>query len=189
MQGKIGLEEHFAINETVMDSAGFVPNSHWPELQSRLLDIQERRLRLMDEHGMEMMLLSLNAPAVQAIPDARRAGEIARRANDFLAEEVARRPRRFQGLAALPLPDPEEASRELQRRVRALGFKGALVNGFSQAGDAGTALYYDLPQYRPFWSTVERLDVPFYLHPRNPLPRDAGIYEGHPWLLGPTWAF
>jgi len=36
---------------------------------------------------------------------------------------------------------------------------------------------------------VERLDVPFYLHPRNPLPRDAKIYEGHSWLLGPIWAF
>ena len=36
---------------------------------------------------------------------------------------------------------------------------------------------------------VEKLDVPFYLHPRNPLPRDAKIYEGHPWLLGPIWAF
>ncbi len=36
---------------------------------------------------------------------------------------------------------------------------------------------------------VERLDVPFYLHPRNPLPRDARIYDGHPWLLGPIWAF
>ena len=36
---------------------------------------------------------------------------------------------------------------------------------------------------------VERLDVPFYLHPRNPLTRDARIYEGHPWLLGPIWAF
>ncbi len=36
---------------------------------------------------------------------------------------------------------------------------------------------------------VEQLDVPFYLHPRNPLPRDARIYEGHGWLLGPIWAF
>jgi predicted TIM-barrel fold metal-dependent hydrolase len=33
------------------------------------------------------------------------------------------------------------------------------------------------------------LDVPFYLHPRNPLPQHAHIYSGHPWLLGPTWAF
>ena len=31
--------------------------------------------------------------------------------------------------------------------------------------------------------------MPFYLHPRNPLPGAAQIYEGHPWLLGPTWAF
>jgi gamma-resorcylate decarboxylase len=31
--------------------------------------------------------------------------------------------------------------------------------------------------------------VPFYLHPRNPLPSMAQIYDGHPWLLGPTWAF
>ena len=65
MEGKIGLEEHFAINETLMDSAGFVPDDHWPELRSRILDIHDRRLRLMDQHGMEMMLLSLNAPAVQ----------------------------------------------------------------------------------------------------------------------------
>jgi 2,3-dihydroxybenzoate decarboxylase len=36
---------------------------------------------------------------------------------------------------------------------------------------------------------VAALDVPFYLHPRNPLPSAAQIYEGHPWLLGPTWAF
>ena len=67
MQGKIALEEHFAIPETLMDSAGFVPANYWPELESRLLDIQDKRLRQMDEQGVEMMILSLNAPAVQAI--------------------------------------------------------------------------------------------------------------------------
>jgi gamma-resorcylate decarboxylase len=36
---------------------------------------------------------------------------------------------------------------------------------------------------------MEALDVPFYLHPRNPLPQDARIYDGHPWLIGPKWAF
>jgi gamma-resorcylate decarboxylase len=36
---------------------------------------------------------------------------------------------------------------------------------------------------------VENLDVPLYLHPRNPLPSQAKIYEGHRWLLGPSWAF
>ncbi len=143
----------------------------------------------MDENGIEMMLLSLNAPAVQAIPDKARAAEIARKANDYLAEQVRKRPDRFQGLAALAMQDPDGAARELERCVKELGFRGALVNGFSQVGDAETGVYYDLPQYRPFWATVERLDVPFYLHPRNPVPRDAKIYEGHPWLLGPIWAF
>lgn len=189
MQGKLALEEHFALPETLQDSAGFVPADYWQELKARLLDMQERRLREMDAHGIEMMLPSLNAPAVQAIPDRAGAIEVARRANDFLAAEVAKRPDRFRGLAALPMQDPEAAARELARCVRELGFVGALVNGFSQVDDPANATYYDLPQYRPFWAEAERLGVPFYLHPRNPLPQHAQIYDGHPWLLGPTWAF
>ncbi|HLY64971.1 MAG TPA: amidohydrolase family protein, partial [Chloroflexota bacterium] len=89
---------------------------------------------------------------------------------------------------ALPLQDPELAIRELERCVTTLGFRGALVNGFSQVSD-NTPVYYDLPQYWPFWAKVEELGIPFYLHPRNPLPADSRIYDGHPWLLGPTWAF
>jgi len=189
MQGKIALEEHFAIPETLMDSAGFVPESYWPEPKERLLDIQDKRLRQMDEQGVEMMILSLNAPAVQAIPDARKANDIAIRANDYLAEQVARRPDRFQAFAALPMQDPDLAIAELDRAVNTLGFKGALVNGFSQVGDGKTPIYYDLDRYWPFWAKVEQLDVPFYLHPRNPLAQDSRIYEGHEWLLGPTWAF
>ena len=183
MQGKIALEEHFAIPDTLMDSAGFVPESYWPELKSRLLDIQDRRLAEMDRHGIEMMILSLNAPAVQAIADTARADDIARRANDYLAEQVVRRPSRFQAFAALPMQDPELAIAELERCVTALGFRGALVNGFSQLAGSEKALYYDLKEFWPFWSEVERLDVPFYLHPRNPLPKDAAIYEGHRWLM------
>src|SRR6478735_2892039 len=101
MQGKIGLEEHFAIDDTLQDSKGFLADATWPELESRLLDMQERGLAEMDRHGMQMMILSLNAPAIQGIPDARRAADTARRANDFLAREAAKRPSRFQGLAAL----------------------------------------------------------------------------------------
>src|SRR6266699_1587554 len=172
MDGKIALEEHFAIAETLMESKPFVPADHWPELEHRLTDIQDRRLRLMDQHGIEMMLLSLNAPTVQAVIETRRAVELAQRAND-----------------ALPLQDPELAIRELIRCVQELGFVGALANGFSQSSDPDALLYYDLPQYRPFWAQLERLDVPFYLHPRNPLPQDARIYQGAEWLIGPTWAF
>jgi 2,3-dihydroxybenzoate decarboxylase len=126
---------------------------------------------------------------VQAIHDVAQAVAVARAANDLLAEEVRKRPDRFAGLAALPMQDPEAAANELERCVRDLGFKGALVNGFSQAGAPDKIVYYDLPSYRPFWAVVESLDVPFYLHPRNPLPNSTPAYEGHPWLLGPTWAF
>jgi predicted TIM-barrel fold metal-dependent hydrolase len=189
MQGKIALEEHFAIPETAKDSMGYFPEPIREEVRIRNDDIHGRRLALMDQYGIEMMLLSLNAPAVQGIPDPAQATAVARKANDFLAEQVQKRPDRFQGLAALAMQDPDGATRELERCVKELGFRGALVNGFSQVGDAETAVYYDLPQYRPFWAMVEKLDVPFYLHPRNPLPRDAKIYEGHGWMLGPIWAF
>jgi 2,3-dihydroxybenzoate decarboxylase len=189
MDGKIALEEHFATNDTLMDSAGYLGDDVWAELESRLLDIHSRRIELMDRHGIETMILSLNAPAVQAIPDPDRAAEVARRANDFLAEQVQQQPDRFQAFAALPMQDPDKATRELERCVNELGFKGALVNGFSQIVDPESAVYYDLPQYRALWGVVASLDVPFYLHPRNPLPSMAQIYDGHPWLLGPVWAF
>lgn len=187
MNGKIALEEHFAIEPTLADSAALPLGHAWPELRARLLDIHERRIREMDRHGIELMVLSLNAPAVQAVPDPRQANELARQANDFLAERVAKQPDRFRGFAALPMQDPELAAAELTRAVTDLGLVGALVNGFSETLDGVT--YYDTADHRPFWAEVERLDVPFYLHPRNPLPRDARIYTGHDWLLGPTWAF
>jgi 2,3-dihydroxybenzoate decarboxylase len=188
MQGKIALEEHFAIPATLADSKVF--GAHvWEELEPRLTDFQDKRLRLMDASGVEIMIASLNAPAVQAIHDLKRAVRVAREANDHLAAEIAKRPDRFRGFAALPMQDPDVAAQELTRCVKELGFVGALVNGFSQADKPDSALYYDLPQYRPFWRTVASLDVPFYLHPRNPLPGTIAAYEGHNWLLGPNWAF
>ena len=151
MQGKVTLEDHFATEATLGDSQAF--GAHvWQELRYRLLDFQDQRLRLMDESGIEIMVASLNAPAIQAIPDVKEAAATARQANDVLAAEVAKRPDRFVGVAALAMQDPEIATQELERCVKELGFKGALVNGFSQVGEPDTAVYYDLPQYRPFWS-------------------------------------
>jgi gamma-resorcylate decarboxylase len=144
----------------------------------------------MDESGIERMLVSLNAPAIQAIADAAAARETACQANDVLAREVAKRPDRFVGLAALPMQDAESAIVELRRCVKDLGFKGALVNGYSFTPEPLRLLHYDLPQYRPFWREIAELDVPFYLHPRPPM---AGVspqhYDGHSWLFGPTWTF
>jgi predicted TIM-barrel fold metal-dependent hydrolase len=78
----------------------------------------------------EMAILSLNSPAVQSRTDSALATEIARRANDVLAEQIARRRDRFRGFAALAMQDPEAATKELQRTITGLGFVGALVNGY-----------------------------------------------------------
>ena len=188
MQGTVTLEDHFAIEETLGDSQPF--GAHvWKDLGHRLVDFQDTRLRFMDETGVEIMIASLNAPAIQGIPDVKRAVELARRANDVLAEEVAKRPDRFVGVAALAMQDPEAAIAELERSVKVLGFKGALVNGYSQVAGSTKPIHYDLPQYRPFWRAVEKLDVPFYLHPRPPMPGVSPLYDGHPWLFGPSWSF
>jgi len=189
--GKIALEEHFALDETLGDSEQYAMSvsGAWNALKGRLLGLGDERLREMDAHGIDVSILSLNSPAIQAIPDRALASETARRANDVLAEAIAAHPRRFAGLAALPMQDPDAASAELTRCVRDLAFKGALVNGFSQVGTPDRVVYYDDPAYLPFWATVEQLGVPFYLHPRDPLLSREPIYEGHPWFMGPVWAF
>jgi 2,3-dihydroxybenzoate decarboxylase len=187
--GKIVLEEHFALPDTIDNSERYFTPDVWPTMKHRLVDIHETRLAEMDKHGIEMMILSLNAVAIQAVPDTRKAIELARKANDYLAEQVAKNPKRFQGFAALAMQDPDEASRELTRSVKDLGFKGVLVNGFTQKEVEESAVYYDLPQYESFWATVEQLGVPFYLHPREPLASRSQHYEGHPWFLGSAWSF
>ena len=188
MKNKITLEDHFAVQKTLQGSP-YAATKIWLEQRHGLTDFEDTRLRLMDQAGIEIMVLSLNAPGIQSVHDTAEAADAARRANDFLAEQIARRPNRFRGFAALPLQDPELAARELERCVKELGFHGALAHGFSQVGSAQSVVYYDLPRYRPFWAVVEQLDVPFYLHPRNPLPGRTENYDGHSWLIGPTWAF
>ncbi len=104
MKGKIAIEEHFAIEETLSSSQGPHGESEgWKALRRNLLDMQVERIARMDRLGIEMAVLSLNAPVLQAMTDRRKAAELAIRANDFLAEQVAKRPDRFRGFAAVPV--------------------------------------------------------------------------------------
>jgi predicted TIM-barrel fold metal-dependent hydrolase len=185
MPGKIAFEEHFVIPETLAASYGALGS---PEFQRRLEDIGSARIAEMDRGGLDVCILSLVGDGIQAIPDVSEAIRIARRANDHLAEEIAKNPKRFKGFAALPLQDPQAAAQELTRCIRELGFCGAMVNGYSQIGTVDSIVFYDLPQYRDFWATVQQLDVPFYLHPRS-APAHLAAYEGHAWLTGSVWGF
>lgn len=181
MQGKVTLEEHFALDETIGLGTA--------ELHRRLKDFHGDRLAEMDRFGIEFMILSLNAPAVQGLLDLDAAIDMSRRANDLLAEEITKQPKRFAGFAALPMQDPDAAIEELTRCVRELGFVGVNVNSFTQKDKPENHVFFDIPEYRPFWDVLEKLDVPFYLHPRNPLTDNMPQFAGHPWLTHSAWAF
>ena len=114
MDRKIALEEHFALEETLQDNLykGWFPA--WPEIRRNLLDLTNHRLEEMDKHGIEFSVLSLHNPAVQGVYDAKRAVELARKANDTLADAISKRPGRLGGFAALPMQDPDAAIAELK---------------------------------------------------------------------------
>jgi predicted TIM-barrel fold metal-dependent hydrolase len=188
LTGKIALEEHFVLPETA-DTSYAVRDLPTPDFRQKILDLGSGRIAEMDRGGVDVSILSHVAAGVQAIPSISQAIALSRRVNDYLAEHVAKYPKRLKGFAALPLQDPQAAAQELTRCIKELGFCGALVNGFSQIGEADSAVFYDLPQYRPFWATVQQLDVPFYLHPRSPLATRQQAYEGHPWMVGSPWGF
>src|SRR5688572_1625209 len=183
----IALEEHFALPDTLGASEQYAIAGSWDDLGAKLLDLGERRLAEMDRYGIERSILSLNSPGIQGIHDPDIASETAMRANDALADAIRKHPGRFSAFAALPLQDPDEAATELTRCIADMGFKGSLVNGFSER--VGEVLYLDSPEYRDFWGVVELLGAPLYLHPRDPLPSREPIYQGHPWLRGSAWAF
>jgi 2,3-dihydroxybenzoate decarboxylase len=189
MQDKIGFEEHFNLSQFDKDTPQYVSAITMAEIRTRLLDMAETRLQDMDASGIAYSLLSLTAPGVQAIPDPEQAVTLARQANDALAEIVAGHPARYGGMVTLPLQHPQAAITELERCVVQLGFPGILINGFTNTPDGDGAWYYDHERYLPFWECVESLGVPFYLHPRLPLPANQGIYDGHPELTGAVWMF
>lgn len=189
MNGKIALEEHFvtAAFEHTIAAVGWEPDE-WRKVLDRLEDVEER-LAEMDRLGIDIAVLSLGSDGIQGIPVVDDAIATARAANDALADVTAGNPTRFSGFAALAMQDVDAAIDELNRCVKELGFCGALVNGYTNVGDEQTGIYYDADRYLPFWQAVAELNVPVYLHPRNPLPHNRGIYAGREELLGPTWAF
>lgn len=182
---KIALEEHFM-------TAGFEGYSEpftrlmnresLATLSAQLADFGDLRLSAMDRAGIDVVVLSQTGPGVQGETDTALAISRAQQSNDFLASRIAHHPTRFAGFASLPMQSPEAACRELQRAVGQLGMKGALVNGHT----LGT--YYDDPAYDAVWDCLQGLDVPFYLHPADPIVVPQ-VYAGHPELAGATWGW
>ena len=190
MLNKIALEEHFAIPETVEGSLLYNRDATTAlGIPERLLDLMDYRIKEMDDNGIDLTILSLNSPGIQDILSPAEAAKTARIANERLAEVIEKKHDRFRGFAAIPMQDPDAAIAELQHAVLNLGMLGVMVNGFSQIDTKENCVYLDDPMYKPFWAELEKLDVPFYLHPREPMPWNTKLLENHFWLHGAAWAF
>ncbi len=86
------------------------PKSPVARVPARLVELGDQRIAEMDAAGIDMQILSLNAPGVEQL-DKEEAVRYARETNDYLASAIDAYPKRFAGFAALPL-----RNRKLQRR-------------------------------------------------------------------------
>ncbi|HZO77826.1 MAG TPA: amidohydrolase family protein [Solirubrobacteraceae bacterium] len=187
--GKIAVEEHWTSPDYVRYMPAIGLRSKVQDGAVQALQDLSGRLEEMDRHGIAVAVLMLNSHGIQGEPDRDRAVAGARQANDLLGEAISAHPDRFVALAAVAMQAPQAAAEELERAVRELRFRGACVNGFCDVGDHETGRYYEERAFDPFWERLQELGVPLYLHPRSPLPRNLGLYEGHLELVGPTWAW
>src|SRR5215472_11993603 len=180
---KIALEEHFLPpsfeaywRPTV---AGVDPN-HAAKIFAALTDFGEARLKSMDEAGIVRSVLGLAGPGVQVERDVATAVRNAKSANDYLAEQVAKKPDRYSGFGHLAMQDARAAADELERCVRDLKFCGAMINGHTHGQ------YLDHPSLAPFWERAEALGAPIYIHPTDPVT-PAPVLEGYNGLRRATW--
>jgi 2,3-dihydroxybenzoate decarboxylase len=187
----IALEEHMSTamaNEAVPPhlrrAAVLVERSKYlgHDMPAELLDLENSRLKFMDENGVDMQLLSLVAPGPQGY-DAKTGTAVAIDANDRMNEACKRHPTRFAGLAALPTADVAAAVKELERTVK-LGFRGTMINGHHEGE------FLDAKKFWPIFEAAEGLGVPIYLHPRNPSPAAMKAYfEGYEDLAFAAWGY
>jgi predicted TIM-barrel fold metal-dependent hydrolase len=131
------------------------------QILKQVRDVGENRIAEMDAAGIDVQVLSLNSPGVEQ-SDAAEAAVLAREANDFAAAAIRNHPARFAGFAAIPVADPQEAAKELERTVREYGFKGALINGHHRGR------YLDDKFFSSILERAVALNVPIYLHPTQP---------------------
>jgi uncharacterized protein len=146
---------------------------HLQDLSSALgfaRDMGPGRIAEMDRHGIDMQVVSYSSP-LQLAPR-EQAVQLARAANDRLAQASDAHPSRLRGFATLPWQDPDAAAAELERSVTELGLVGTLIVG--RPGDT----FLDDPRYEPVLAKLNELRVPIYVHPGFPLPQVREPYYG-----------
>ena len=139
------------------------------QLVARIQDLGAQRIADMDATGIAKQLVFLSAPGVQVF-DGSTAVSLSTDLNDQLLQKIRQYPDRYAALAAIAPQAPNAAAAELQRSVKKLGFKGAVINSHTQGE------YLDDAKYWEIFEAAEALDVPLYLHPNTPPPAMIGPF-------------
>jgi len=126
----------------------------------------ELRLRDMAKAGIDMQVLSLSVPSVDAFPP-EEGMAFAQMVNEELSKITKKYPDRFAFFATTPLKAREGAIAELSRAVEELGARGVILG----SNIDGNPL--DRPDFRPFFSRVAALDIPILIHPMTPAGNDS----------------
>jgi uncharacterized protein len=137
---------------------GHVALKAFPELPT-LWDV-EARLRLLDGFGDYQQVLSLANPPIELLGPPERTPELARIANDGLAELCRKYPDRFPCfIASLPMNNVEACLVEIDRAIGTLGARGIQiftnVQGRPLSGKA----------FRPIFARMVAHDLPVWIHP------------------------
>lgn len=170
----IAVEEHFLTrevrNEWKKNSDKDDPTYklHFGEIENRLEDIGNSRLQLMDETGIDVQVLSLTNPSLHNLGT--ESINLAIQTNDYVSEIIKKTPHRFQGFAALPMFTPKEAAKELERSVKNLGLKGAMLCGRTREKNLDHKDFWEL------FESAEALGVPLFIHPQIPQKAVRDIY-------------
>jgi 2,3-dihydroxybenzoate decarboxylase len=138
------------------------PSERATTILERLLDLGPQRIRHMDETGIDKAVLALTAPGAQPLRDLGEARGLARRANDYLADNVGAHKDRYIGMTTVAPQDPEWSAREIVRGARELGFKGVQINSHTQGE------YLDHPKFDPIFRALAEMGQPLYIHPSSP---------------------
>jgi len=125
-----------------------------------LFDMTER-FRIMDKYPEVVQVLTVGpVPPLEAFANSEQAVDLAKRANDEMAELVNKYRDRFvAAIALLPMNNIDAAIKESERAIKDLGFRGIYVH----SNINGKPL--DSPEFLPLYEKMSQCDLPVYIHP------------------------